>query len=221
MIIKVGLEGMEPGLMMNSLEAYGKDIPKKIREKGIKSLNEWVGVNKAEAQAWMAETSQYRSEKSGLHIPLDVISGCFLKACSGFKVKVGSTKKSANAIFPAVFFFREHEIPLLGADGKRIDKYTHTISKFVRVPPRTGARVPKTWAGVYPWTAEFSIDCGPTVTLEHLEVAQEVFTFAGLYVGIMDGRPSLKRFNYGRFKLSKWDVIQESEEADLEAAAGD
>lgn len=204
------IRGIEPGLMMNSLNGYGQDIPKEIKAKGIKTLGAWYETDRSAAEKWAADFSQYYSDRlKCLVIPQDVISGAFLKACSGIKVKIGSRNHSANTIFPSVLTFNQTETPLLDLDGKPITKYTHVINKFVRVPPRTGARVPKTWAGVYPWQAEVVIDCAPSMSKGHIDTAKEVMVIAGQYVGIMDGRPALKRFNYGRFDVIGWEVKEE------------
>ena len=211
MDVKVSLRGLEPGLMMNSLGRYGADIPDQVKKSGIKTLRNWYETDPTAAKAWEAETGSYRSEDGVLCIPRDVLWACFVRACSGYKVKVGGKNMTANNVFPSVLNFSPHEVHLYDDKGKPITKIESIETKFVNVPPGPrGVKVPKSWAVIFPWNAEFIITAEDTCTSDHLTVAQIIMEHAGKYMGLMDGRPQLKRFNYGRFDVVGWEVMKET-----------
>lgn len=212
MSITVKIEGVEPGLLMNSLGGYGADLPPEVKKKGIRDIRQWYEHDKEAARSWEAENGAYRMAKGKQQggktpfcIPLDVIWGCFLCSMGGYKVKVGGKSKPAKGIFPSIFNVAEQEIVLTDRKGKPLYEFTETVTKMVRVPPRTGGRIPRTWGRLFPWFAEFTFQT-INATSEQIEVGKEVLVYGGTFVGIMDGRPGLKRFNYGRFEVTGWEV---------------
>lgn len=227
MICKVRLKGIAPGLLMNSLGGYGKSVPDEIKKKGIKDLKGWYEIDKPGAMSWEAENGAYRmstpigpdNKLHALCITQDVLWGCFLKGCAGFKVKIGGKNTSANYVFPSVLSLNETEIPLTDEQNVPLTRFTDQVTKIVRIPPGPkGARVPKTWGRLFPWFANFSIQTTQNVNQDHLKCAKEVLVYSGTFQGIMDGRPGLRHFNFGRFEVEQF-VVCDDEGTPLNAVA--
>ena len=218
--IHVRIKGLEPGLMPNSLNGYGNDeVPKEIKAKGVKDLKQWYAIDKPAAGMWAAYRGAYMlptdntwdaatgrwTKNEGMYIPRNVLWSCFILGCRDFKVKIGSSRKSAAVIMPIVFNIKETAIPLFDKDRRPIKEFTGRYDDHVKVPPRTGARVPKTWGIIYPWWAEFTLKINQAASADTLKLAKEIFDYAGTYLGIMDGRPGLRRgFSNGQFKVETW-----------------
>lgn len=72
--------------------------------------------------------------------------------------------------------------------------------KWVRIPPRTGARVKKTRALFEKWELAFFIRVfNDAINFEELK---RILIYAGAYVGVADWRPK-----YGRFEVTKFKEV--------------
>ena len=80
------------------------------------------------------------------------------------------------------------------------------VTKFVRIPPRTGARVMKSWGVIFPWNANFTFNASGKSSNDVLSIAKEVLVSGGQLQGLMEGRPGLRHFGYGQFDVTKWEV---------------
>ena len=135
-----------------------------------------------------AYTRSYQDDQ-GYYVP-----GVALKTCIGFggkKVKVGKFSASSQLrailhIEPKIYFSKEYKPEIL--EG------------CVQVPPKSGARVIKYWVCFPVWKIDFEaliIDDRFPVDA----VKNSAFE-AGLYYGLLDGRPE-----YGRFALDNFEKI--------------
>lgn len=132
----------------------------------------------------------YYDDKNGFYIPSKAISRCIVNG--GKKVKVG--RGSASALLNAIMIFEEDKF-FIGTKKYEIEQ------DAVRIPPKTGARVTQYWVIIPKWECNFS-----AVILDDVfpsEAAKEAIQFAGMYYGLLDGRPQLGRFELVGFKKEK------------------
>lgn len=226
------IQGREPGLLMNGLDSMGLKFPEELKKRGIKDLRHWLEVEPEAARHWDAESHSYRQTTTGdeargkrpLVIPGHVLMACWREACSGGKIKLGGKNVPLMRVLPASIRISTLEAPLLDSKLKAIYECTSLKSMFVRIPPRTGARVLKTWFNIFPWKAKFTAETvAPECTPDQLDAFKTVLEQAGIYQGIMDGRPGLRRFNYGTFEITEWEIseLRAKKGGALSAAAGD
>lgn len=75
------------------------------------------------------------------------------------------------------------------------------FTKWVRIPPRTGARVKKTRAVFNEWELSFFIEVlNDAINFDDLK---EILVYGGLYKGVADWRPK-----YGRFKVIEFKGVK-------------
>lgn len=205
---KITILGLEPGIAMHSLRGYGEDVPENIKKEGIKDLKGWYELRRNEAAEWQAEMGAYRNADGYFIIPREVLWSCFIESCSGYKLKVGGKNSAANKFYASMVSIREPEIVLLDVStGKPLKKFGSLWTTFVRIPPRTGSRVLHTRGIVYPWKAEFIMDADDLCTRDQLNTVENILDqSSGRFFGIMSARPQLKKFNYGRFEVSSFDI---------------
>lgn len=145
-----------------------------------------------EQQVEDALTRSYRDENGEFYVPKEVLRACLING--GKKVKVG--RGMASKSLEAILIFDEEKY-YLGTTKYKIQK------AVVRIPPKTGARVTQFWVMVeLPWSLKFS-----AVILDEVfpsEAIKESIQFAGLYYGLLDGRPQLGRFELKDFKKVKY-----------------
>lgn len=226
------IQGREPGLLMNGLDSMGLKFPEELKKRGVKDLKHWIEMEPENARRWDAESHSYRQttttdaprEKRPLVIPGHVLMACWRQACSGLKIKLGGKNVPMMRILPASIRISTLEAQVLDLKGKPRFDCTELKSMFVRIPPRTGARVLKTWFNVFPWKAEFTAETvAPECMPDQLEAFKTVLEHGGIYEGIMDGRPGLRRFNYGTFEITEWKITEQKARKSglLSNAAGD
>ena len=83
----------------------------------------------------------------------------------------------------------------LGNDDYKIQK------DVVRIPPKTGARITQFWVIIEKWELEFT-----AVILDEVfpsDAIKESIEYAGMYYGLLDGRPQLGRFELVSFEKLK------------------
>lgn len=135
----------------------------------------------------------YYEESIGYYIPRHAIKACI--AAIGARVKVG--KRSAGKELKAIMLFEDEKFPV-GTDKGNVYK------EPVRIPPKTGSRVMQHWIVNKEWGIEFQ-----AVILDDAFPAQaikEAIEYAGLYNGLLDGRPE-----FGRFTLEGFEVINKKD----------
>lgn len=139
-----------------------------------------------------AETRAYRNKK-GLYIPAHAIEECLCGGAKKVKLGVGNL----NRRLKAVVFVVPKEVPLSGKEA------TELYTAVVRIPPKVGGRVRKYWVWAeIPWSVEFEL----TIIDDRIppEKVHQCFIEAGLYEGLLDGRP-----RWGRFEVEKFELIKE------------
>lgn len=207
MKIHVEIEGLEPGLMMNGLGGYGATIPEEMKDKGIKDLKSWYDSDVNAAREWEAEQKAYRNEKGELIMPTDVLWGTIMNACKGYKIKISGKNTAARMVIPVMFKIKEKEFPIYNGTSSKKPATDYEIEfKIARVPPRTGARVPKAWPLIFPWRISFGFECSPNVSVSHAKDFKRIVEYACEFCGFMDGRPGLGHFSYGTARITEWTV---------------
>lgn len=166
--VQITLSGLTALRMNKKLEDY--EIPDGF--KGTKMTREQY-IDFAELQT-------YKDDK-GYYIPRNALKACFVNG--GKKVKVG--RGAASSLLKAILFMTDNAyLP------KKVKTSIH--EEFCRVPPRTGAMVKKFWVTFPEWEAVFEAniidDRFPIVSLENS------IKEAGLYYGLLDGRPDFGKF---------------------------
>lgn len=174
----IGIKGVAP-LRMNKLTELAKDNV----GKGSIKLDDKAKI----AEAW---TRAYRNESGAYIIEGVAIKACILKGAA--KVKLGRGK--AKNDMKAILYPKEREIVL------KYSKEPTLIKIACKIPPRTGALALKLFPVFEDWSAEFGLiitdDRFPDNALEQSIVE------AGMYAGLLDGRP-----DFGRFILEKFEVV--------------
>jgi hypothetical protein len=166
--VQVTLSGLTPLRMNKKLEDY--EVPDKF--KGTKLTREQY--------IELAQLGAYKDDK-GYYVPKNAIKACFVNG--GKKVKVG--RGAASALLKAILFMNENAYL-----SKKVKTGIH--EEFCRVPPKTGAMVKKFWVTFPEWDLSFTAniidDRFPISALENS------IKEAGLYYGLLDGRPDFGKF---------------------------
>lgn len=126
----------------------------------------------------------YYDEKEGFYIPRQALKKVICEG--GKKVKIG--RGSANTIFKAILILDEDKF-FIG------NKHYVIYKEAVRIPPKTGARVMQHWVINEKWQITFTATILDDVI--PADAVKESIQYAGLYYGLLDGRPE-----YGRFELT-------------------
>jgi hypothetical protein len=173
--ITVTVEGLEPGLLMNSPKSMM--LEKKTKKRGeIPSREE------------DAEIRTYRMKTGELYIPNTWFKGTLLNSAAAYKIG----KKSAVPYVAGTVKVWPPMIPL-GTDEFEIDTRPVVVqrSRIVRARPHLAE-----------WSATFTLIYNPTYNINP-EWLRQVLKEAGERVGIGDFRPQ-HRGDFGRFVITGW-----------------
>lgn len=173
--IEAEIVGLAP-IRFNRFIQLGKDAPNKRKMTH-------------EEQVQDALDRAYKNDK-GFYIPKSVLRACIING--GKKVKVG--RGAASKSLAAIMIFEEEKY-YLGTKDYKIQQ------DVVRIPPITGARITQYWVVLEKWKLKFS-----AVILDSVfpaDAVKEAIIFAGMYYGLLDGRPQLGRFELKKFKKTK------------------
>ena len=143
-----------------------------------------------EEQVEDALTRSYRDDKKGFYVPSSVLRACIING--GKKVKVG--RGGAGNLLKAILIFNDDKY-FLGTDDYKISQ------DVVRIPPRTGERIMQYWVTIEEWKLKFTVNILDSVFPSN--ALKESIQFAGMYYGLLDGRPQLGRFELTSFKKEK------------------
>lgn len=124
-----------------------------------------------------------------------IVEGRAIKAClvkGAAKVKLG--RYAASSTLKATLYVDGREIPLLHKREPNI------IDIPCKVPPKTGALVVKLFACFEEWELKFNL----IITDERIpsNTVKQSIIEAGLYAGLLDGRP-----DFGRFVLKEFTEV--------------
>lgn len=142
-----------------------------------------------------AELGTYLDDEGELVFPTIAVRNALYAAASGRKIRVNGTRTARSGlagVIPTSEF-----MPLMNGDGKQATDF-EVDTRFVRVPPRTGARVPRSRPKFSPWSLEFEIDYDENL-IDARSIA-ELAEIAGKTVGLGDYRPE-KAGTFGRFEV--------------------
>lgn len=178
---KVKIEGIAP-LRMNRFTDDAKEMCDKGG--GFRKRNE----DEKDAEAW---SRAYTNDKGEYVIEAAAVKACIL--CGARKVKLGRGKAASD--MKAVLFAKDRQI-LLKYQGK-----PSLIQLVCNIPPgKKGAKVLKQFPMFEKWSLDFNLmitdDRFPDMVLENS--IQE----AGMYAGLLDGRP-----DYGRFIVKSFEKV--------------
>ena len=144
-----------------------------------------------------AEYHAYRGTDGRCFIPAEHIRGALINAGSYIKAKVGGKSKSMKIIVAACLIVTPDEITL--PDYDQIDKRS-AVNKNVKA--RVITIRPK-WST---WEVSLTLNCyEDTITKETI---QQLFEYAGSYVGIGSYRPTANGM-FGRFQCTSCELIRE------------
>lgn len=185
----IKLKGRTPLLMNNPKETLGggEEEPTKTRKK--QPLPEE-----------QAKIRRYLLPDGNFYMPATAVHGCMLTACSGYTAKGETGRKVAVLpLLSGALIMTDPAFPLLDDKDNPIpgDRYEVDIQR-VRVPPRTGASF---WRGrpkIWPWNllCWFNFDSRRI----DLELVGRIAKDAGMYPGLLDGRPE-KKESFGTFEV--------------------
>lgn len=144
-----------------------------------------------EEQILDALARSYRDAKKGFYIPAAALRACFIMG--GKKVKIG--RGGASNLLKAIMIFDDEKY-FLGTTKYKIQQ------DVVRIPPGpTGARIIQYWVVIEKWKCKFTVSILDDVFPE--DGLRDSIAAAGLYYGLLDGRPQLGRFELTDFKRKK------------------
>lgn len=194
-VIRVGLQGLAPGLLMhNPGSIYAK------RGTKPKSCSHGRLLDKPCVDCLEAAT--YRTTDGRLCIPSVALHGAIINGAR--QAKIG--KRSAVPIISGVLRVRPFDIPLTipGApfdttEGKLDFKID---TRWVVIQHQ---RVINYRPWIPEWSAEFYLLFDPSY-LSSEEVLREIVTRAGRQVGVLDFRPA-HTGAFGTFVITKWETI--------------
>ena len=182
--VTVTIQGMPPGLLMNSkrlMEADGGEgkKPKRTPEQEAELHCHWMPGK----------------GKKHLALPWASLYKCICAAASEFKAKGRGTKRMTNLVAASISC--DQDFISIGTSDYEV------YQEWVRIPPRTGAMVKIARPRIRAWEATFTM----MVDDEKYDVnmLREIIEEAGKTVGLGPWRPSLKG-PYGKFVITAFKV---------------
>ncbi|MBA7589936.1 hypothetical protein ES708_32035 [subsurface metagenome] len=178
--VKVGIKGIQPGLLMDSLRI--EDIinppakPKKYTEEVLQQ---------------MAEKALYHNGQ-GLFIPNRNVKKCLIQGAQMGRIKLAG-RQNLYPFIEASVFIEPHEIPLNKTEP----------DNYIQIPMRRkdGNVIPKRLPICLDWALEFGLLIYDDEIIDKVKQALEI---AGISVGLGNQRPE-----YGRFEVTQWEVVKE------------
>jgi hypothetical protein len=142
-----------------------------------------------------AEFFCYRNSTGQCYIPAEQIRGSLIDAGSFLKSKVGVRSKSMKSIVAALFIVEPEEIilPDFDAIDKRSAVNHHVKGRIIVVRPK--------WTN---WEACIKLNVHENSITK--ETIQQLFEYAGNYVGIGSFRPT-KNGMFGRYEITKMENL--------------
>lgn len=134
-----------------------------------------------------AYVRSYKDPKIGYYVPREAIKACLV--CGGKRVKIG--RRAASQEMKAVFHLDDAMVPL----GKGIEPEIAEV--VVRIPPKTGSRVLQYFCVFQEWQITFTA----TIVDDRFPIQslKDACNEAGIYYGLLDGRPDFGRFTVEEF----------------------
>lgn len=174
---KVSIEGVAP-LRMNRFTDEAKDTLKGGRKKKSKEDS----IKEAYERA-------YTNDKGEYIVPMRAIKSCILNGAK--KVPLGKGKAKTDS---AAVIFVKKDMILKYSDPPIV------IENIVRIPPKTGSLAVKYFLTFPKWSGEFEV----LITDDRFPeaVLYESIKEAGMYAGLLDGRP-----DFGRFIMTGFEEI--------------
>lgn len=173
--IRVEVQGVPPGLLMNSAKSM-------LLQAKTKKRGDIPGIEED------AESRTYRMEDETLFIPSAAFYGALINSSTVYRVG----KKSATSLVAGTVRVWPDEISL-GTKKYEIDLRPVVVqrSRIVRARP---------W--LKKWSARFQIIYDKTYGI-NADLLKKMFTEAGKRIGILDFRPQ-HRGQFGRFIVTGW-----------------
>ena len=178
-VIKVGVIGREPGLLMNN--------PASILEQEVIKTPTKVYDSKVQA-----EKASYRLPDGGLYIPSSWFYGCLINASTAYRIG----KKSATQLVAGCIRVFPIQIPL------ETKEYEINIQS---VTIKGRGKIPRARPLLKNWEVNFDIVYDPTFGLTS-ERIHHMLQDGGRRIGVGDFRPQ-HRGQYGTFTISKWEEV--------------
>lgn len=183
--VKIVFEGVAP-LRMNKFDPVCLSAPsgaKLDREKKIKEAK---------------EKKVYKDDKIGFYIPANAIKKTIING--GKRVKSG--RRAASTDLLAIFHLQDKKIPLLCSKGKPKKEIDGIHEDVVHIPPGPkGAKALAFWPYFEKgWIIDFIGEIWDDRFGE--ELLKSSINEAGIYAGLLDGRP-----DWGRFVLKNFERV--------------
>lgn len=162
-------------------------------------FNRFIEINRQDSnKKKMTEEQQkkdalnrsYYDEEKGFYIPAQALRSCIVNG--GKKVKIG--RGAASKLLEAIMIFDQDKF-FLGTKDYKIQK------DVVRIPPKTGARIMQFWVTLPEWKLTFSANIVDDIFPQN--AIKDSLEVAGMYYGLLDGRPQLGRFVLDSIEINK------------------
>lgn len=184
----VTLQGLPPGLLMNSKRLMELDRGKSGAKKGAHRSPE------EEAELHCHWTTV--KGKKMLAFPW---AGLYRSICSAASQFKWQGKKMMTELVAATISCEQDFISI------GTDKY-EVYPEWVRIPPRTGSMVKVGRPRIREWEMSFTLLVDDELYGKGAGMLEDIIQHAGKMVGIGPWRPSLKG-PYGKFVVSKFEVV--------------
>ncbi len=177
--VDIALKGVAP-LRMNRLD------PERIRKP--------PGKQSREQLIKYAEEKKVYKNKNGYYIEAKAIKKAIIQG--GNRVRSG--KRAASTDLKAILQIPIMQVPLLNSKGKQYKQIDGIHEEIVRIPPGSDNAVIAFWPMFnIGWQVRFTAEIWDDRIVE--DILKNSILEAGIYVGLLDGRPA-----WGRFKLDKF-----------------
>lgn len=186
--VKVTLQGLPPGLLMQGKGVMEADAEKPSAKKGV--------YRPASEEAELRAHWKGSGKKRELCIPSVMFYNSFCQAAMDFQNPL-KKKQTMGSMIGSTIAFDE---TMIGLGHSEFEVY----EDYVRIPPRTGQMVKIGRPLIRDWKVTFGMTCDNE--LWTIELLPQIITSAGKVVGIGAWRPKLKGC-YGKFTLVEFKIV--------------
>lgn len=193
-VFQAKIEGVQPFIFNRYLEAI--EVEREIGK---------TPTDKTKTDAWRQREGALRVYKNGqgLYFPAQAIRATMIRGASAQDIKHIPAKGRAKALWP--FIERGVNIEpremLFG-----VENTGELHREMVRIPPKTGAMVPKYWPLLKEWNLSFDLVIVDDSLQEESEL-KAALQAAGLFCGL----GTCRNLGYGRFDVTAWEETTETD----------
>lgn len=161
-------------------------------------------TDKTKTDGWRQREGALRVYKNGkgLYFPAQAIRATMIKGAAAQDIKHVAVRGRPKALWP----FIERAVSVTPSEMLfNIQEADELHREMVRIPPKTGAMVPKYWPLLKEWGLTFDLVVFDESLQEESELKASLQA-AGLFCGL----GTCRNLGYGRFKVTDWEEVENS-----------